>query len=67
MANGVLSGVSQAMQLVGLLAIPKIWSLFAEPWPVGQVLAWIIIGITCSFSLPFAQFIRLSVDTDDDD
>ena len=64
MANGVLVGISQAMQLVALLAMPKIWSsVFAEPWPLGQFLMWIIIGVICIFGFRLARCIRLSVDT----
>ena len=68
MANGALVGVSQAMQLVALLAMPKIGSLvFAEPWPLGQFLMWIIIGVRCIFGFGLARCIRLSVDTAEHD
>jgi hypothetical protein len=64
----MLVGVSQAMQLVALLAMPKIWSLmFAEPWPLGQFLIWIIVGVLCIFGFRLAQCIHLSVDTAEDD
>ena len=66
MTNGLLTGISQAVQIVGMLAIPKLWNLLlTQPW-LAQVLTWNIIGIICLSGFGLAWCIRLRVDIDED-